>query len=161
MSCVMHSARLPWATESMPICEPSVIRLGSWVELGAEAYAIRHEVFVREQGVPVELERDEHDATALHILLTGQDGLPIATGRLLPDGHVGRIAVRAAYRRQGYGQRIMRALIDEANRRGHTELLLHAQTEAETFYAGLGFEKLGAVFMEAGIPHVAMHMLLS
>jgi len=143
------------------VTESAAIRLGGWAELGAEAYAIRHAVFVVEQGVPVELEHDENDTTALHILLTTQDGEPIATGRLLGDGHIGRVAVLAAHRRQGHGHRLMRVLIAEAGRRGHPELILHAQTDAQAFYADLGFVQMGAIFMEAGIPHVGMRMLLA
>lgn len=132
-----------------------VFQLGNWEELGAEAYCIRHAVFVLEQGVPVELEHDEHDGASLHLLLR-QDGVAIATGRLLDDGHIGRIAVLAPYRRQGHGRRVMLALIDEASRRGHSVLHLHAQTDAQAFYAALGFVAMGAIFMEAGIPHVQM-----
>ncbi|MDB5802205.1 MAG: putative acetyltransferase [Rhodocyclales bacterium] len=135
-----------------------VLRLGSWDELGAEAYSLRHAVFVLEQGVPVELEHDEHDATALHVLLFDDLGNVLATGRLLADGHIGRVAVLAAHRHRGYGTRIMQALIAEAGRRGHTCLLIHAQTNAQGFYAALGFEPLGQIFMEAGIPHVGMQL---
>ncbi|HSD38648.1 MAG TPA: GNAT family N-acetyltransferase [Rhodocyclaceae bacterium] len=138
----------------------AVVRLGSWDELGVAAYAIRHQVFVLEQGVPVELELDEHDATALHALLSVGD-VPIATGRLLADGHLGRIAVLEAHRRHGHGQRLMQALIDIARQRGYGELILHAQMRAQAFYAGLGFCPMGAAFMEAGIPHIGMRLQLA
>ncbi len=134
----------------------SAIRLGTWDELGAEAYRIRREVFVREQGVPEALENDEHDAASLHLLLQDQRGVLVATGRLLADGHVGRIAVLAPYRGQGHGRRVMQALIEEASRRGQAVVRLHAQTAAQAFYAALGFVATGDVFMEAGIPHVEM-----
>jgi predicted GNAT family N-acyltransferase len=141
------------------VTAPVSIRLGCWSDLGTEAYAIRHEVFVVGQGVPVELEHDENDATALHVLLI--DGIPIATGRLLPDGHIGRVAVLEAHRGQGHGRRLMQVLIEQARARGHAELILHAQTNAQAFYADLGFEQMGRVFMEAGIPHIGMRMRLA
>ena len=138
----------------------AAVRLGNWDELGIAAYAIRHQVFVLEQGVPVELEHDEHDTMALHALLSLGDA-PIATGRLLADGHLGRIAVLEAHRRQGHGQRLMQVLIDAARQRGHSELILHAQTDAQAFYAGLGFSSMGEIFMEAGIPHIGMRLQLA
>src|SRR4051812_47023025 len=122
------------------------VRLGSWAELGLEAYAIRHAVFVREQGVPVELEQDEHDESSLHVLLQDETGVSLATGRLLSDGHIGRVAVLAEYRRQGIGRRVMQVLMAEAGRRGHAHVFLNAQMEAQTFYAGLGFETVGELF---------------
>jgi predicted GNAT family N-acyltransferase len=136
------------------------LRLGSWDELGTQAYRIRHAVFVLEQGVPVELEHDEHDAAALHALLLDENGSGLATGRLLADGHIGRVAVLAEYRGQGLGKRVMQALIAEGARREHAALLLHAQLDAVPFYAALGFAPLGKVFMEAGIAHVGMRMAL-
>ncbi|MDB5887488.1 MAG: family N-acetyltransferase [Rhodocyclales bacterium] len=138
----------------------TALRLGSWDELGEQAYRLRHSVFVEEQGVPVELEHDEHDATALHVLLLDDEGMALATGRLLSDGHIGRVAVLAQQRGQGHGRRVMRALIEEAARRGHAFVILHAQTDAQAFYASLGFEPVGEVFMEAGIPHVGMRLKL-
>jgi predicted GNAT family N-acyltransferase len=138
----------------------ALLRLGSWDELGAEAYRIRHAVFVVEQGVPVELEHDEHDALALHALLLDENCAGLATGRLLFDGHIGRVAVLAGHRGQGLGKSVMQALIAEGLRREYAALLLHAEVDAVPFYAALGFESQGEVFMEAGIPHVGMRMAL-
>lgn len=132
----------------------------------AQAFAIRAEVFVDEQGVPVELERDERDAGAEHVLVT-VDGAPVATGRLVvedagyegldpalgPVGHLGRLAVRAPYRGTGLGAALVAALVERARGRGLRALYLGAQTHAVGFYERLGFVVVGEVFDDAGIPH--------
>jgi predicted GNAT family N-acyltransferase len=142
------------------VTSPTTLETGSWTELQAAAYAIRHEVFVVEQGVPAELEIDDGDMTALHVLLRDSAGNAIATGRLLPDGHIGRVAVRAPWRRQGAGHQLMTALLDLARLHGHLQSRIHAQVSAQPFYEALGFAVDGEVFMEAGIPHVEMHKFL-
>lgn len=76
------------------------VQLGSWEELRNEASAIRFEVFVQEQQVPLELELDEMDRLSLHALAFDAQGRAIATGRLLPDGHIGRMAVLSSERKK-------------------------------------------------------------
>ncbi len=132
------------------------IRNGAWSELRAGAAEVRRKVFIEEQKVPVELEWDEHDESSHHVLVSGPEGLPIATGRLLPDGHVGRFAVIPTWRGKGVGRAVMDHLLDAARSRGMTTLALHAQTYAEGFYRNFGFRPEGDVFMEAGIPHRLM-----
>ena len=135
--------------------EALILRGGSWVELGEAASAIRFEVFVHEQGVPADMELDELDATSFHILAsTGTRA--IATGRLLSDGHIGRVAVLANWRKKGVGAAVMQALMQEAAKRGMGELHLNAQLSAVDFYKRLGFHLEGEVFMEAGIAHQTM-----
>lgn len=133
---------------------PEVVLL-SWSEARAQALPLRMEVFVDEQGVPAELEVDEWDALADHALAF--DGArAVATGRLLPDGRIGRMAVRAECRGQGFGGAVLAALIERARARGLRTVFLHAQTHAVDFYRRLGFVETGAPFMEAGIAHQAM-----
>lgn len=136
------------------------IELLPWSEARAEASAIREEVFVREQGVPRELELDELDTQCLHALARAPDGQAVGTGRLLPDGHVGRMAVRPAWRRHGAGGAILEALVDAARARGLRTVLLSAQTHALAFYGRHGFVAEGDVYQEAGIPHRAMRRAL-
>lgn len=133
---------------------------GDWDTLRAHAQALRVEVFVVEQGVPIELEWDEGDAVSTHAVAYDEGGMPVATGRLLPDGHIGRMAVRHSARGQGIGSHVLRALIDEAQRLGYRQLLLHAQTHAIGFYMRHGFMTRGDEFMEAGIPHREMVLTL-
>jgi predicted GNAT family N-acyltransferase len=91
-----------------------------------------------------------------HAIARDAGGRVVATGRLLPDGHIGRMAVRRAARGAGVGGAVLQALIAEAARRGLREVALAAQTHALDFYLRHGFEAVGEVFMEAGIPHRAM-----
>ena len=129
---------------------------GDWDSLRDHAQALRVEVFVVEQGVPVELEWDEADEVSTHTVAYDQSGQAVATGRLLPDGHIGRMAVRKSARGQGIGTQVLSALLDEARRQQFQELVLHAQTHAIEFYAKHGFQIEGDEFSEAGIPHRRM-----
>ena len=84
------------------------------------------------------------------------DGRAVATGRLLPDGHIGRMAVLKASRGQGIGKALLRALVEAARRRGDREVALSAQVHAVGFYRAEGFQSEGPVYEEAGIAHQAM-----
>jgi predicted GNAT family N-acyltransferase len=132
------------------------IVIGDWESVRDDAQRLRTEVFVIEQGVPIELEWDESDEVSIHAVVYGEDNQPIATGRLLPDGHIGRMAVQKALRETGIGRFLLTSLLREAQRLGHTTLVLHAQTYAVGFYLRHGFQPEGSEFMEAGIPHMLM-----
>ena len=132
------------------------VRLCQWDEARAEARRIREQVFVREQGVPLALEMDDQDAHCDHALALADDGRAVGTGRLLPDGHIGRMAVLKEWRAKGVGALLLQALIEQARQRGHARVCLNAQSYAAGFYRRYGFEVSGSEFMEAGIPHVAM-----
>jgi len=135
------------------------LSLCDWAQAGARVLPLRIEVFVREQGVPEELELDEDDPVSLHAVCEA-GGRVIATGRLLPDGHVGRLAVARDWRGRGVGSRVLEALVAEAARRGLDEVVLHAQVQAEAFYLRHGFVPDGGVFEEAGLPHRRMRRAL-
>ncbi len=132
------------------------VRLCDWDAARAQARGIRELVFVREQGVPLELEWDEQDPHCDHALAYAGDGLAVATGRLLPDGHIGRMAVLKEWRGKGVGALVLRALVEQARQRRHVSVRLNAQAYAAGFYRRFGFEVSGPEFMEAGIPHVPM-----
>ncbi len=136
------------------------IRICNWDEAQSEAQRIRQLVFVREQGVPPELEMDEWDRRCDHALAYGADGAPVGTGRLLPDGHIGRMAVLKDSRGQGAGGALLLALLEEARKRGHACARLNAQVGAIGFYRRHGFDAEGSQFIEAGIPHIAMQRRL-
>jgi predicted GNAT family N-acyltransferase len=136
------------------------VALGAWDALAHEATPIRHAVFVHEQGVPVEIEIDAWDPLSLHAIARDGGGRAIGTGRLLPDGHIGRMAVLRQARGAGAGTAILLALMDAARRRGLREVVLNAQTHAVPFYRRLGFVAEGDVFDDAGIPHVTMRRAL-
>ncbi len=128
-----------------------------WSTHGSALYAIRHAVFVKEQQVPESLEQDEHDAHCLHLLVRDLNGRPIATGRLLADGHLGRVAVLRDWRRRGVGRAVVARLMELAREQGLPRVELHAQTQALAFYETLGFRAEGEEFLEAGIPHRLMY----
>ena len=132
------------------------IEVVGWDEAEMLVMPVRTEVFVVEQGVPAEIERDAFDAVCRHAIARDAGGRVVATGRLLPDGHIGRMAVLRTARGAGVGGAVLQALIAEAARRGLREVALNAQTHALDFYRCHGFEAVGEVFMEAGIPHRAM-----
>lgn len=132
------------------------VTIANWHASQPAAQSIRSAVFIIEQNVPVELEWDEMDAVSLHAVARDADGLPIATGRLLPDGHIGRMAVVSPRRGRGVGSLILTALMREARQRGDSSVVLHAQRRAEDFYLRHGFVPEGEPFMEAGIEHIIM-----
>ena len=134
------------------------IRYGDWNSLRDHAQAIRLEVFVQEQNVPAELEMDDMDAACLHAVAYDAAGKPIATGRLLPDGHIGRMAVRLPARGTGIGGALLQGLMAQAKARGDKAVVLSAQTHAAPFYLRHGFAICGDEFFEAGIAHVEMRL---
>lgn len=135
------------------------VRVDEWAALAAAATAIRDEVFVREQGVPPALEHDPADHENLHALaVIGEEA--VGTARLKPDGHIGRMAVRADYRGCGVGAAMLDALLAAARTRGMTDIVLNAQVSAVDFYRKQGFVAVGERFMEAGIEHQTMRRSL-
>lgn len=141
--------------------EPMVrVELGTWQALGSAASQVRTEVFLEEQRIPVEMEWDEADESAIHALARNRLGLPVATGRLLQHApgvsRIGRMAVNRLLRGSNVGRDVLRALMLAATQRGDHEVRLHAQRSAEGFYARLGFLPRGEPFEEAGIVHIEM-----
>jgi predicted GNAT family N-acyltransferase len=136
------------------------IVIGGWGALAGDARAIRHEVFVVEQQVPEELELDAMDAQCIHAVAYDAAGAGVATGRLLPDAHIGRMAVRKTVRGSGVGGALLTKLIEVARQRGDLEVVLSAQVQAEPFYLRHGFVREGAEYLDAGIVHVTMRRRL-
>lgn len=139
---------------------PVSVLICPWSDARERARAVRYAVFVEEQGVPVELEWDEWDEPSWHALAVAEDGTVLATGRLLPDGHIGRMAVLQSARGTGVGAKVLDALMQKAAELGYPELVLNAQTHAMPFYARAGFAPVGEPFEEAGIPHMEMRKRL-
>ena len=139
---------------------PFVVRRADWTRDREHLRYIRETVFVHEQQVPLEMEWDELDEACVHVLALDSDEAPIGTGRLLPDGHIGRIAVLPAWRGRGVGGALLTELMRIARERGFIEVILNAQVHAIAFYARHGFVADGAQFLEAGIPHQTMRRQL-
>lgn len=132
------------------------ILLCDWASHGPAMSEVRRRVFVEEQGVPASLEWDGLDPDCLHALALDADGTAVGTGRLLPDGRIGRMAVLAGWRGRGVGFALLRALLDQALQRGDAHIHLHAQVSALGFYARAGFVAEGGEFLDAGIRHLTM-----
>ena len=128
------------------------------------AERLRMEVFVKEQGVPREIEIDEFDTMCRNVVAVNRLGHPVATGRLVSDApgvaRIGRMAVARELRGSKLGRQVLDALIQAARDRGDQEAVLHAQVHAQNFYAGAGFLPEGEVFEEAGIAHITMRKKL-
>lgn len=121
--------------------------------------SVRDSVFIHEQGIDPEIEFDGLDSSAIHALVS-IDGKYVGTGRILNDGHIGRIAILSDYRCLGLGSKIVLSLIDEATKKGYQRVYLGAQKQAIGFYNKLGFTPFGDEFIEAGIVHLSMEKLL-
>jgi YbgC/YbaW family acyl-CoA thioester hydrolase len=136
------------------------LRVGHWDELGAHARPLRQAVFVEEQRIPLDIELDDADATAVHAVARNRLGQVVGTGRLLQPapgvGKIGRMAVHRVLRGGSVGRRVLQALMEAARLRGDREVMLHAQRSAVGFYSRLGFEARGEPFSEAGIEHLEM-----
>ncbi len=135
-------------------------RIADWDSDRKLIRRIRHEVFVIEQEVEPELEWDGKDPDCIHALAGLADDEMVATGRLQPDGKIGRMAVLAPFRRQGLGDAILARLVEAALQSQMAGVYLHAQTHAMPFYERHGFHAEGPEFDEAGIPHRLMRRVL-
>ncbi|WP_318516966.1 GNAT family N-acetyltransferase [Photobacterium leiognathi] len=120
---------------------------------------VREQVFIQEQQIDPDIEFDNLDSAAVHVLVMDGDQ-PLGTGRILADGHIGRIAIMKSARGQGLGAKVVQALVEYAQQQGYPRVDLGAQTHAVDFYRKLGFMPYGDEFMEANIPHQAMEQIL-
>ena len=122
------------------------------------AKSVRLAVFVGEQNVPMDIEMDEHDSTATHVVCL-LDGKVVGTGRLvsMPDGmKLGRVAVLPEHRGKGLGTGIVKWLAEKARDSGARSVYANVQIGASQFYERLGFRSVGDMFTEANITHVKM-----
>ncbi|GAB4268205.1 MAG: GNAT family N-acetyltransferase [Candidatus Rifleibacteriota bacterium] len=126
-----------------------------------KAFKIREEVFIKEQNVPENLEKDQFDSDAIHLVVEA-DGIPVATGRLFSDpddssvARIGRIATLKEYRGRGIAGKVVADLLDCALKKGFKKVIIHAQSDVEKMYSRFGFERCGKEFLEAGISHIEM-----
>lgn len=132
------------------------VRLADWSGEQSALIALRTRVFIEEQKVPPEVEIDGRDPDCIHVVAQLPDGRVVGTGRLLPEGRIGRMAVDRDCRGQGIGRAVLDALITCARRQGFATVELHAQCRALGFYEAAGFRAEGPEFQDAGIPHRRM-----
>ena len=128
-----------------------------WRQSGEQLTALRQQVFVVEQGVPLDIEIDGYDESSLHWLAL-VNGDPVGTARLLSSGQLGRMAVLAEWRGKGIGRLLLNAVVNWAQATAECDVFLHAQEHAIGFYAGSGFVEVGDRFEEAGIVHQCMKL---
>lgn len=121
---------------------------------------LRETVFIREQGVPEQRERDGLDVDCRHVLARDGSGQPIGCGRLTPHHKIGRMAVLRDWRGRGVGVALLRELVAHARTQGWPEVALDAQVSATGFYEREGFVAHGEEFEDAGLPHRAMRLAL-
>ena len=132
------------------------VKAASWQKHSHELLSVRFSVFVHEQKVPIELEVDGYDPVSHHVIVYNSTGKPVATGRLTPDGKLGRMCVLKEYRGKYLGHLLMIQLMNKAFSDGHRIVELSAQTHAIPFYQKYGFNTVGRVYDDAGIPHQNM-----
>ena len=140
-----------------------VRRIRDRSELDA-ALALREEVFIVEQGVTPEGDRDGRDEEAIQLVAEGEDGAIVGTCRVLVEGAVGRfgrLAVRASHRRRGIAAALLAEAEREARAAGARRMRLHAQTDALRLYENAGYAAEGEPFMEEGLEHLTMEKPLS
>jgi predicted GNAT family N-acyltransferase len=125
--------------------------------------ALRERVFVREQGVPLELERDALEAAALHVGAFAS-GEVVGAARLrrldAQTGKAERVCVAFERRGEGIGVALMACLEAEARERALAALVLSAQAPVIPFYERLGYRGQGPRFWEAGLEHLKMTKVL-
>jgi predicted GNAT family N-acyltransferase len=125
----------------------------------SRAFAVRREVFIREQQIDEHEEYDGlDDACAQFVAKAGRRVVGTARLRFPEPAHakIERMAVLKPWRRQGIGKGILACIEADMVQRGLAEAVLHAQVSAVPFYRACGYEETGARFFEAGIPHVKM-----
>jgi YbgC/YbaW family acyl-CoA thioester hydrolase len=136
------------------------LQIGTWKDLNALASPLRRQVFVNEQNVSEDLEWDEFDLQAQHVVAVNKLGHALATGRWYEQSQgvarIGRMAVSKVMRGSGLGEQVLHKLIDLAKNAKCHQAILHAQCNATHFYAQSGFIPKGEVFSEAGIDHIEM-----
>jgi len=133
----------------------------SWDGDGDALRAVREQVFVVEQRVPIEEEVDALDPLSRHVVARDAEGNAIGTARLTPRHKIGRMAVQHAWRGKGVGNAMLRALVEQARALGWPEVALDAQTHAIAFYEKSGFVAEGPEFLDCDIPHRLMRLALA
>lgn len=137
-----------------------LIKIIDWEIESSAACGLRREVFVDEQKVPECDEWDNKDKDATHFVgIDPTTNSTIACARLLSSGQIGRVAVKKTCRQQGFGQQLMRYIIQYASQHNFPPLFLHAQVQTQAFYRKLGFSPVGDTFVDAGILHQSMQIV--
>lgn len=130
----------------------------SWASHESALRQIREQVFIKEQKVPPEIEWDNEDAGAIHLLAYNRMGEVVACARLLDIGKVGRMGVLHAWRGLGIGQALLNEAINLFREKNHRKINLSAQTHAIKFYEKAGFKVVSDAYIDVNIWHVDMQL---
>ena len=130
------------------------MRSASWQDDQEEIVFVRRQVFIIEQKIPESEEWDDADENSSYVLAFSEKRDAVGTGRIEPNGKIARLAVIAEYRGQGVGSAMLTRLVEEARKKGFSQVFLHAQAHALNFYKKFGFVSDEEIFSEGGIPHV-------
>ncbi len=130
------------------------MRSASWQDDQDEIVFVRRQVFIIDQKIPESDEWDDADENSSYVLAFSEKRDVVGTGRIEPNGKIARLAVIAEYRGQGVGSAMLTRLVEEARKKGFSQVFLHAQTHALNFYKKFGFVSDEEIFSEGGIPHV-------
>lgn len=139
---------------------PFTVSLVCWHDGEPLLKSIRDAVFIRERGVPAELEWDGKDEGSRHALALSLQGDAIGCGRMLPDGHIGHIAVLPQWRKQKVGTALVEALLDYARAHDYQQISVDAQPHYVPFYRNNGFVEQGDPFVDAGVQRIKMALKL-
>lgn len=139
---------------------PFTVSLIGWHDGEPLLRSIREAVFIHEQGIPDTLEWDGLDENARHALALSLQGNAIGCGRILPNGHIGHIAVLPQWRRQKAGTAIMEALLDYARTQGYPQVSADAQPSSMPFYRKFGFAEQGEALANKGLQEIRMFLNL-
>ena len=135
-----------------------VIQLVTWQTHAAPLKAVREEVFIKEQHVPVALEWDGMDETAQHLLALSAADEPIGCARLTGDGNIGRMAVLKPWRGLGVGCALLTKAVSLYQQQGAERITLSAQMHAIPFYEKFGFKRCSEPYLDADILHIDMRL---
>lgn len=128
-------------------------------------HKLRETIFIKEQNVPVSVEKDDKDNLAIHFLLLNDDNIPVGVGRVVADNNtavIGRVGIMKEFRKNGFGAILMRNIIDYCKCQGFKKMTLSAQEHALDFYKKLNFEIVSDRYISpSNIPHLKMQLDVS
>lgn len=139
------------------------IKIAKTIEDINTCHKLREIIFIKEQNVPIFVEKDSKDNIAIHFLLFNDEDIPIGVGRVVADNDkaiIGRVAILKEYRGNGAGFFLMQNVIDYCKNNGFKKVVLGAQKHAINFYKKLNFEIISEKYMDANIPHFKMQLEL-
>lgn len=133
-------------------------------------FALRKEVFIKEQNVPLEIEIDEKDylSSTVHIGYYDNEKL-VGVARITDLDtnviHIGRVAIAKSHRGLGLGTNLIstcESVITLITVPAPFTIELSSQLHAEKFYKKLGYTRANdTVYLEAGIQHIDMKKTIS